>query len=69
MVNIQDGKNEVVFYKSDKSDRWWMDVPYPSHKKIKYERHVLVPCSYEDYKTACENEVPNRWWQTFQKLS
>lgn len=69
MVNIQDGKNEVVFYKSDKSERWWMDIPYPAHNKIKYERHVLVPCSYEDYKTACNNEVPNRWWQTFQKLS
>ncbi|MCB0402564.1 MAG: formimidoylglutamase [Flavobacteriales bacterium] len=69
MVNIQDGDKEVVFYKSDKSDRWWMDVPYPSHKKIKYERHLLIPCSYLDYQTACENEIPNRWWQTFQKLS
>lgn len=68
MVNIQDGKNEIVFYKSDKSERWWMDVPYPSHKKIKYERHLLIPCSYEDYQTACNNEVPDRWWQTFQKL-
>jgi formiminoglutamase len=69
MVNIQEGKNEVVFYKSDKSERWWMDVPYPAHKKIKYERHLLIPCSYNDYKIACNNEVPNRWWQTFQKLS
>lgn len=69
MVNIQNSQEEVVFYKSDKSERWWMDVPYPSHNKIKYERHLLVPCSYDDYKTACNNEVPNRWWQTFQKLS
>lgn len=69
MVNMQEGENEVIFYKSDKSERWWMDVPYPSHSKIKFERHVLVPCSYNDYKTACKNEVPNRWWQTFQKLS
>ncbi len=69
MVNMQEGNNELTFYKSDKSERWWMDVPFPSHSKIKYERHVLVPCSYKDYKTACDNEVPNRWWQTFQKLS
>ncbi len=69
IVNIQEGDKEVVFYKSDKSDRWWMDVPYPSHNKIKYERHLLIPCSYNDYQTACENEIPNRWWQTFQKLS
>ncbi|MGB0882018.1 MAG: formimidoylglutamase [Vicingaceae bacterium] len=69
IVNMQEGDKEVTFYKSDKSERWWMDVPYPSHNKIKFERHVLVPCSYNDYKTACENEMPNRWWQTFQKLS
>jgi len=68
-VNIQDGENEIVFYKSHKSERWWMDIPYPSHEKIKYERHLLVPCSYKDYQTACDNEMPNRWWQTFQKLS
>ena len=68
IVNIQNGQNEIIFYKSDKSERWWMDVPYPSHEKIKYERHLLVPCSYSDYKTACNNEVPDRWWQTFQKL-
>lgn len=67
-VNIQEGKNEIVFYKSDKSERWWMDVPYPSHEKIKYERHLLVPCSYKDYQTACDNEMPDRWWETFQKL-
>ncbi len=68
-VNINEGKNEIIFYKSDKSERWWMDVPYPSHEKIKFERHLLVPCSYNDYETACKNELPNRWWQTFQKLS
>ena len=68
-VGIQDGKNELVFYKSNKSERWWMDIPYPAHNKIKYERHLLVPCSYNDYQTACDNEMPDRWWQTFQKLS
>lgn len=68
IVNIQNGENELVFYKSDKSERWWMDVPYPAHQKIKYERHLLVPCSYQDYQTACNNEMPDRWWQTFQKL-
>lgn len=68
-VNLHNGENELIFYKSDKSERWWMDVPYPSHQKIKYERHLLVPCSYKDYQTACEDEMPDRWWQTFQKLA
>lgn len=68
-VSIKDHKHEIVFYKSMKSDRWWMDVPYPPNKKIKYERHHLVPCSYSDYQMACREEMPDRWWQTFQKLS
>jgi arginase family enzyme len=68
-VAIQDNKHEIVFYKSPKSDRWWMDVPYPPGKNQKYERHHLVPCSYADYQTACKEDMPDRWWQTFQKLS
>jgi arginase family enzyme len=68
-VSIQDNKHEIVFYKSPKSDRWWMDVPYPQDKNQKYERHHMVPCSYTDYQTACREDMPDRWWQTFQKLS
>lgn len=68
-VVIKDNKHEIIFYKSNKSDRWWMDVPYPVNQKIKYERHHLVPCSYADYQVACEDEMPDRWWKTYQKLS
>ncbi len=68
-VFLQDNKYEINFYKSGKSDRWWMEVPYPSHEKIKFERHTLIPCSYHDYEIACKDEIPDRWWQTYQKLS
>jgi formiminoglutamase len=68
-VSLRDLKNEIVFYKSIKSDRWWMEVPYPSDKRLKFERHLLVPCSYNTYKTALEEEMPDQWWQTYQKLS
>jgi formiminoglutamase len=67
-VAIKDYEHELIFYKSDKSDRWWMDVPYPSSKQSKYERHHLVPCSYSDYQIACQEEMPDKWWKTFQKL-
>jgi formiminoglutamase len=68
-VAIKDNKYEIIFYKSNKSDRWWMDVPYPDIKKTKYIRHHLVPCSYEDYLVACNDEMPDRWWITYLKLS
>ena len=67
-VSIKDHDHEVVFYKSNKSDRWWMDVPYPLNHQIKFERHHMVPCSYSDYETACTDELPDSWWQTYQKL-
>lgn len=68
-VFLQDNKYEINFYKSSKSDRWWMEVPYPTHQKLKFERHTLIPCSYKDYEIACKDEIPDRWWQTYQKLS
>lgn len=67
-VSLTNHNHEIVFLKSKKSDRWWMNVPYPPDKKLKFERHHLVPCTYSDYTTACSNEMPDRWWQTFQKL-
>ena len=67
-VTISDHKEEIVFYKSKKTDRWWMEIPLPAEQKIKYERHYLVPCSYKDYQTACENDIPDRWWMVYQKL-
>lgn len=67
-VSVKEHKHEIVFYKSRRSDRWWMEVPYPVQKRMKFERHCLVPCSYNDYQSACKEEMPDRWWQAYQKL-
>ena len=67
-VNVKNTDHEIVFYKSKKTDRWWMEVPcQDSHTR--YQRHNLVPCSYKDYLTALNEELPERWWQAFQKLN
>ena len=67
-VALKRADQEIVFYKSQKSERWWMEVPYPN-SKVRYHRHHLVPCSYHDYEIALRDEMPERWWQAFQKLS
>ncbi|HNQ60800.1 MAG TPA: formimidoylglutamase [Bacteroidia bacterium] len=67
-VALKNNGHEIAFYKSTRSERWWMEVPYPNAKS-RYHRHHLVPCSYKDYETACSNELPERWWAAFQKLS
>jgi len=67
-ASLNDDSYELVFIKSKKTDRWWMQVPYPSTKSIN-ERFHLIPCRYEDYLLAVEGEMPDLWWRTFQKLS
>jgi arginase family enzyme len=67
-VSITNHDHEIIFYKSNKSDRWWIDVPYPINHQIKFERHQMVPCSYSDYETACNDELPDKWWLTHQKM-
>lgn len=67
IVHLDDFENEIVFYKSPKSERWWMEVPYPKSGS-KFERHHLVPCNFEDYQAAMKNEMPDLWWKTYQKL-
>jgi len=68
MVKLSNQREELVFFKSRKSDRWWMEVGCSATVKAKYERHYLVPCSYEDYEKALEDDVPERWVQAYQKL-
>lgn len=68
IVHLDDFKEQLIFYKSDKSARWWMEVPYPAEEGRKYERHYLVPCNQEDYERAMKNEIPDLWWKTYQKL-
>lgn len=68
IVHLDEYKHDIVFYKSNKSDRWWMEVPYPPQDGIKFERHHMVPCNYDDYEAAMRHEMPNLWWKTYQKL-
>lgn len=68
-VDLDDFQDELVFYKSNKSNRWWLEVKYNAGNDNKYERHSLVPCNYEDYQKAMENQIPDLWWKTLQKLT
>lgn len=68
IVGTEDNEHEIVFYKSKKSGRWWMQVPLNDSMQGKYERHFMVPCSIQDYETANNKDIPDRWWQVYQKL-
>ncbi|MFT6922474.1 MAG: formiminoglutamase [Crocinitomicaceae bacterium] len=68
-VGMEDFEEDLVFYKSDKSARWWLEVSYPTGEGFKYDRHHLVPCNQSDYDNALKNKIPNLWWKTLQKLT
>ena len=57
----------LVFYKSDKTDRWWIEIPFVSNVNNKLKRNTLLPCSYEEYLAACNQEIPERWWKAQRK--
>ncbi len=55
---------EITFHKSLVTDRWWMEIPSATKKEP-----VFMACSNEEYKQACNHEIPDLWWKAFQKLS
>ncbi|MFD2552375.1 formimidoylglutamase [Bizionia sediminis] len=58
---------ELVFYKSIKTGRWWIEIPFSDEVNNKLKRHTLLPCTHQDYEDACNNNVPERWYKAFQK--
>ncbi len=66
-VLINEGEHELVFFKSPRSGRWWIEVPLPKLGGTQHDRHSLIPCSYEDYKNAMQNDLPIRWWKAIKK--
>lgn len=60
-------EEELVFYKSDKTDRWWIEIPFVTNGNNKLKRNTLLPCSYDEYLAACNQEMPERWWKAQRK--
>lgn len=48
---------ETVFLHSKRTGRWWMQL-----HDGKY-----VACSYKDYLTACNNDIPERWMRAVER--
>ena len=63
-VAFHDNPNKMTFYKSNVSDKWWMEVENLTPEK---DNHI-VPCSYNDYLLATNGEIPNRWMLTQARM-
>ncbi len=60
---------ELVFYKSNKTERWWIEINFFAGQHNKLKKNTLLPCSHEEYLTACNQEIPERWWKAQRKNS
>ncbi len=67
-VFIDDLNEDLIFLKSKKTGRWWIEVPIKNKANERYGRQHQIPCSYNDYRTALRQELPDRWWKMQQKL-
>ena len=67
-VQIGDNQNDIVFLCHKITGKWWMDMSFLQNNDKRYERHHFIPCSKEDYDQAMRNELPDKWWQFYQKL-
>ncbi len=57
----------LLFKKSNKTERWWIELPFISNVNNKLKRRTLLPCTYGEYLGACNQEIPERWWKARRK--
>ncbi len=58
---------ELVFFKSGLTGRWWVEVPNLPSLYTKTTTPALLPCTEQDYLDACEQNIPERWFKAFRK--
>ena len=62
-------ENELIFLKSSKTGRWWIEIPFLPNVNNKLKRHTLLPCMHDDYVDATNGKLPERWFKAFKKNS
>jgi hypothetical protein len=61
-VRITGLDDDIIFIKSNLTDRWWMELSDETGKTIP------VACSHDDYLSANRNELPDRWVKAMERL-
>ena len=61
-VRVTDLVDDLIFVKSNLTDRWWMEL------SVEKDKNLYIACSHEEYLKANRNEVPDRWVQAMERL-
>jgi len=67
--NVLVEDDELIFYKSLKTGRWWIEIPFLPDVNNKLKKHALLPCMHSDYVSATQGEIPERWYKAYRKNS
>ena len=62
-------EDELIFYKSLKTGRWWIEIPFLPEVNNKLKKHTLLPCMHSDYVHATKGGIPERWYKAYRKNS
>ena len=65
IISMNESDDDLIFHKSMLSEKWWMEIPA---KNPATNHNFFVACSYEDYQSACNQEIPERWWRALRYL-
>ena len=57
----------LTFKKSNRTERWWILLPFISDVNNKLKRRTLLPCTYGEYLDACNQQIPERWLKARHK--
>jgi len=60
-------EQELVFYKSLKTGRWWVETLFLSKPHTKKTKHTLLACMKSDYDNAVGGNIPERWYRAYKK--
>ena len=57
----------MIFYKSDKSNRWWIELTNNSYLNNKIKSTTLIACTEKDYLDAMQDKIPERWFNAVKR--
>ena len=57
---------ELIFYKNNITSRWWIEI-FGEGSNTKLKQTTLLPCTIEDYETAKNGDIPERWFKAVKK--
>ena len=65
--NVSMSDREILFYKSIKSGRWWMEIDNKNYLDNKTKSSTLLSCTHQDYLDACNDILSDRWWKATKR--